>query len=71
MLELSLYTLLVGGVVFFLAVYLLKKGKPGGNMPPGPKGWPLYGNILAMKKWDVNGPGIVDKWGREFGDIFR
>ena len=62
-------TVLVGGAVVLLLLYITKK-KPQSNLPPGPTGLPLYGNILDIKKSDKRGPGILDKWVEQFGDVY-
>ena len=37
-------------------------------MPPGPRGYPLLGNMLQL---DLNDPvEKLAKWRKEFGDIF-
>ena len=37
-------------------------------MPPGPRGYPLLGNVLQL---DLNNPlEKLTKWRKEFGDIF-
>jgi hypothetical protein len=67
----NLTTVLVGGAAFLLAAYFFNKRKSDGRMPPGPKGWPLYGNLLDIKKLDAHKPAIFDKWAKEFGNIYR
>ena len=37
-------------------------------MPPGPRGYPLLGNVLQL---DLNNPlEKLTKWRKEYGDIF-
>lgn len=68
--KVSLTTAMVGGVALLLTFYLLIKKKRHNNLPPGPAGLPLYGNILDIQKSDKHGPGILDKWAEQFGDVY-
>ncbi|KZT72684.1 cytochrome P450 [Daedalea quercina L-15889] len=53
-----------------LLIYTLAQlwsGKRRGNLPPGPSGWPLVGNVLDMPtshEWQT-----FARWGEKWGDI--
>ena len=60
--------LLLDAVVAVVAVlfvdYVLKR-KRRGSLPPGPRGWPLIGNVLDMPKsheWKT-----FAQWGEKWG----
>jgi hypothetical protein len=58
-------------IVFFICILLreLNKGNPNGlPLPPGPKGYPLIGNLFDMpvdKAWIV-----YDEWRKTYGKNF-
>ncbi|KAG6849320.1 hypothetical protein H0H93_009461 [Arthromyces matolae] len=64
---LSIKALQIGGYIALVLVVqrLLKKRRP--NLPPGPTGWPIIGNLFDMPKemtWLT-----FSEWGRIYGDI--
>jgi hypothetical protein len=64
MLEVILFSLFVG-----IAVYMVvtrKKDDP--RLPPGPKGYPIFGNILDIDMTCMQVKFL--EWVKEFGDIF-
>jgi hypothetical protein len=55
----------LGALGLFLVQRILDK-KPLGRLPPGPKKWPLLGNMLDMptsKEWLT-----FAEWGRTYGN---
>jgi hypothetical protein len=53
------------GAVGIYLVWLILSKKPPAALPPGPKKWPLLGNILDMpsaKEWLT-----FAEWGRKYG----
>lgn len=65
-----LIELLLGSIAVVALVYFLssKRNASGFNMP-GPKGWPLIGNLF-----DINPlkPHLsFEQWSKQYGDIFQ
>lgn len=53
-------------VIGVYLVWLILNNKPHAPLPPGPKKWPLLGNILDMptsKEWLT-----FAEWGRTYGE---
>lgn len=49
-----------------LALFLRQSNSRKGPLPPGPKGWPLIGNMLDLPK---SRPWVqMEKWTREYGE---
>lgn len=48
--------------------WLLRRGRP---LPPGPKGWPIIGNINAMGESKQHTWLRYAAWAREYGDIIH
>lgn len=68
---LPLWTLLVAtlGLIWFLKRRQAKKERFGHLKElPGPKGWPIIGNLLQVHE-DQNKQ--FCKWSEEFGDIYK
>ncbi|XP_039257127.2 cytochrome P450 2U1-like [Styela clava] len=55
-------------MVFGLCYYLLKRDKKSNNLPPGPKGWPLLGNLPALS---FHSEEEMLKWNKEYGPVCR
>jgi len=64
--------LLLVSVTGFLYIYILKYVKAARSrapLPPGPKGYPVIGNIFDMpscREWET-----FTEWGRTYGKSFR
>ncbi|KAG2070293.1 cytochrome P450 [Suillus decipiens] len=54
------------GVVIYLVRQVVIKKNPA-PYPPGPRGWPLVGNVLDMPR--INPWLTFAEWGRKYGDI--
>lgn len=53
-------------LAFALAVFLRQSNSRKGPLPPGPKGWPIIGNMLDLPK---SRPWVqMEKWTREYGE---
>jgi hypothetical protein len=64
MLVFILFSLCVG-----IAVYMLvTRNKDDPRLPPGPKGYPLFGNILDIDTENMHMK--LTEWAQEYGDIF-
>ncbi|ORY88519.1 putative O-methylsterigmatocystin oxidoreductase [Leucosporidium creatinivorum] len=55
-------------LAFALALFLRQSNSRKGPLPPGPKGWPIIGNMLDLPK---SRPWVqMEKWTKEFGPIY-
>ncbi|XP_066287986.1 cytochrome P450 2D20-like [Branchiostoma lanceolatum] len=61
----SLQALLVG-VVLIITTVLWKRPSTT-DLPPGPRGLPLVGNLFSMSK-DI--PVVFQEWSKKYGDVF-
>ena len=61
---------LTGVVVFILALIPLYRSSKRDrlSLPPGPKGWPLIGNLLDMPQ--SNFAKVYTNWARKYGACF-
>ncbi|KAI0267111.1 cytochrome P450 [Gloeopeniophorella convolvens] len=61
--------LVVDLLAFFLGLAFLRKllGKRALPLPPGPKGWPLIGNLLEIPKTNLSR--TYTEWGRLYGGM--
>nr|ATG29912.1 CYP77F31 [Taxus chinensis] len=64
----SLYFLLLV-LAIPLALFFLRK-KKNSNLPPGPAGWPIVGNLLQIRLTGQTFFGYVEKQHKKYGGIF-
>lgn len=59
---------LVSLTTVLVALWIRSQQRPAKNFPPGPKGWPLLGNILDF---NTDQPSkLLEEFGKKYGDIF-
>jgi hypothetical protein len=65
--QFSTTDVLIGVVVLILALVLLYRASKRDrlSLPPGPKGWPLIGNLLDMPR--SNFVETYAEWARKYG----
>ncbi|XP_071814401.1 steroid 17-alpha-hydroxylase/17,20 lyase-like [Apostichopus japonicus] len=51
-------------------MWIWSQQKPTKNFPPGPKGWPLIGNILELARNEKPAFVVFTEYAKEYGDIF-
>ncbi|XP_070562966.1 cytochrome P450 2U1-like [Ptychodera flava] len=56
-------------LILVLSVWYLTTRKRPKNLPPGPKGLPLVGSVLTMRKFEYLHDGL-EQLRREYGDVF-
>lgn len=56
-------------VVPWLREYILSSNKKKRNLPPGPKGLPLLGHLLFIRKSLHHE--TCKRWAKEYGPVFR
>lgn len=52
----------------YLYHYLMRKKR---NYPPGPPGWPLFGNLFTLLFSKKHQHEVIYEWTEEYGPIFK
>ncbi|XP_006457725.1 hypothetical protein AGABI2DRAFT_198695 [Agaricus bisporus var. bisporus H97] len=55
------------GLIGVVLIWLMLRQKPSAPLPPGPKGWPIVGNLFDMpssREWET-----FTQWGEKWGDM--
>jgi hypothetical protein len=64
-------TIILLSVCAAIAIYLfLRRSKDDPRLPPGPKGYPLIGNVLDISMNAGKFHFTVSDWAKKYGDIF-
>ena len=63
-----IYTLLIGAISFALVWYLIYTKRRRRDLPPGPRGLPILGNILDMDPKSMTK--TLRKYRQIYGDIY-
>ncbi|PIK61725.1 putative steroid 17-alpha-hydroxylase/17,20 lyase [Apostichopus japonicus] len=53
-----------------VGIWIWSQQKPTKDFPPGPKGWPLVGNIIDLARNEKPASVVFTEYAKEYGDIF-
>ncbi|KAI0267115.1 cytochrome P450 [Gloeopeniophorella convolvens] len=61
------WTNVVAALLVIVLLWKLSKKRPALPLPPGPKGWPVIGNLLDLPR--ENAAETFTKWGEQYGPM--
>jgi hypothetical protein len=69
MLLISTPALLASFFVHLLSKYVLFKKSSSSQLPPGPRPWPVVGNLLQLRQGGENLHETFTNWGKQYGPL--